>query len=86
MNESIELIVTVKPSKFRDMVQHSLEKAGFKITGSGYMIPTDTGDLTAEIPSGASPDEFGPVVTPCNLPTSDLDSNGIPGPPFPSAG
>lgn len=50
------------------MAKHALEAAGWKVVDSGYMLMTDTGDLGCQPPPGASPKEFGPVITPCNLP------------------
>lgn len=63
-----EIVITIKPSSHRDMVKHALTTAGFKITGSGYSLMEDEGDLVATPPCGASPDEFGPAIIKTNLP------------------
>lgn len=70
-----EILITVKPLRCRDVVKHFLEKAGCEITGSGYMLPTDIGDLVVVLPEGTSPEEYGPAIQACNLP------DGLCGPP-----
>ena len=57
------------------MVKHALEGAGFNITGSGYDLETNTGDLIVLPPAGALPDEFHPATIPLNLP----EGPGAPG-------
>ncbi len=58
----MEILIQVKPSSHRDMVKHALRVAGWTITGSGYALDTDTGDLISIPPSGASISEFGPAM------------------------
>lgn len=61
MNQN-EILITVKPMSHRDMVKFALQRAGFKIVGSGYMLDgSDVGDLVAELPPGAKADEFHPI-------------------------
>jgi hypothetical protein len=78
-----KILITVNPSSHRDMVKDALTRAGWTVSGSGYDLVNNVGDLECRPPSGASPKEFGPAIIPCNLPflPDELPAdNPLPGP------
>lgn len=54
-----EIMITVSPEKYADMVQFFLKQAGFTGNDSGQAGP-DKRDLWLTIPQGSHPEEFGP--------------------------